>query len=75
MAETLGEKLRQAREERGVTITEVAEQTRISPHYIELIEQTITARFPAEFSTKALSNPTPNTSALTSPKRCRITPG
>ena len=39
MAETLGEKLRQAREERGVTITEVAEQTRISPHYIELIEQ------------------------------------
>ncbi|HEX8637653.1 MAG TPA: helix-turn-helix domain-containing protein [Pyrinomonadaceae bacterium] len=38
MAETLGEKLRQAREERGVTITEVAEQTRISPHYIELIE-------------------------------------
>jgi cytoskeleton protein RodZ len=39
MAETLGEKLRQAREERGVSITEVAEQTRISPHYIELIEQ------------------------------------
>jgi cytoskeletal protein RodZ len=39
MAETLGEKLRQAREERGVSIAEVAEQTRISPHYIELIEQ------------------------------------
>lgn len=38
MSETLGEKLRQAREKRGVTITEVAEQTRISPHYIELIE-------------------------------------
>jgi cytoskeletal protein RodZ len=38
MAETLGEKLRQAREERGVSIAEVAEQTRISPHYIELIE-------------------------------------
>jgi cytoskeletal protein RodZ len=38
MSLTLGEKLRQAREERGITITEVAEQTRISPHYIELIE-------------------------------------
>lgn len=38
MSETLGEKLRQAREERGITISEVAEQTRISPHYLELIE-------------------------------------
>lgn len=38
MSSTLGEKLRQAREERGITITEVAEQTRISPHYLELIE-------------------------------------
>lgn len=39
MAETLGEKLRQAREERGITISEVAEQTRISPLYIESIEK------------------------------------
>ena len=38
MSLTLGEKLRQAREERGITISEVAEQTRISPHYLELIE-------------------------------------
>ncbi len=38
MSETLGEKLRQAREERGISISEVAEQTRISPHYLELIE-------------------------------------
>lgn len=38
MSQTLGEKLRQAREERGITISEVAEQTRISPHYLELIE-------------------------------------
>lgn len=35
---TLGEKLRQAREERGISISEVAEQTRISPHYLDLIE-------------------------------------
>jgi cytoskeleton protein RodZ len=38
MSLTLGEKLRQAREERGISISEVAEQTRISPHYIDSIE-------------------------------------
>ncbi len=38
MSETLGEKLRQAREARDITISEVAEQTRISPLYIESIE-------------------------------------
>lgn len=38
MSLTLGEKLRQAREERGITLGEVAEQTRISPMYIESIE-------------------------------------
>jgi cytoskeletal protein RodZ len=38
MSLTLGEKLRQAREERGISISEVAEQTRISPHYLDLIE-------------------------------------
>lgn len=39
MSETLGEKLRAAREERGISIGEVAEQTRISPHYIASIEK------------------------------------
>lgn len=39
MSQTLGEKLREAREERGISLTEVAEQTRISPHYIESIER------------------------------------
>jgi cytoskeletal protein RodZ len=38
MSQTLGEKLRAAREERGISISEVAEQTRISPHYLESIE-------------------------------------
>lgn len=38
MSQTLGEKLRQAREERGIALSEVAEQTRISPLYIESIE-------------------------------------
>ena len=39
MSSTLGEKLRAAREERGISISEVAEQTRISPLYIESIEK------------------------------------
>lgn len=39
MSSTLGEKLRQAREERGISVSEVAEQTRISPLYIESIEK------------------------------------
>ena len=39
MAETLGEKLRAAREQRGISISEVAEQTRIAPMYIECIEK------------------------------------
>jgi cytoskeletal protein RodZ len=38
MSLTLGEKLRQAREARGISISEVAEQTRISALYLEAIE-------------------------------------
>ena len=38
MSLTLGEKLRQAREERGITLSEVAEQTRISPIYLQSID-------------------------------------
>ncbi len=38
MSLTLGEKLRQARESRGLSISEVAEQTRISALYLECIE-------------------------------------
>lgn len=38
MSLTLGEKLREAREERGISVSEVAEQTRISPLYIKAIE-------------------------------------
>ena len=39
MSTTLGEKLRQAREERGISISEVAEQTRISSLYLKFIEE------------------------------------
>lgn len=39
MAESLGEKLRKAREERDISISEVAEQTRISALYLEAIER------------------------------------
>jgi cytoskeleton protein RodZ len=38
MSLSLGEKLRGAREERGISISEVAEQTRISPQYLKAIE-------------------------------------
>ncbi len=38
MSLTLGEKLREAREERGISLSEVAEQTRISALYLESIE-------------------------------------
>ena len=38
MAESLGEKLRKAREERDISISEVAEQTRISALYLQAIE-------------------------------------
>jgi cytoskeleton protein RodZ len=38
MSLTLGEKIKQAREARGITISEVAEQTRISGLYLESIE-------------------------------------
>ncbi len=39
MSLSLGEKLRQAREERGISVSEVSEQTRISPLYIKSIEE------------------------------------
>ena len=38
MATSLGEKLRSAREQRGISLSEVAEQTRISPLYLEAID-------------------------------------
>ncbi len=38
MSLTLGDKLRQAREARGISISEVAEQTRISSLYLQAIE-------------------------------------
>lgn len=38
MSSSLGEQLRAAREERGISVSEVAEQTRIAPLYIQSIE-------------------------------------
>ncbi len=38
MSLSLGEKFRAAREQRGISISEVAEQTRISPLYLEAID-------------------------------------
>src|SRR3954454_17103927 len=38
MAASIGEQLRLAREERGIGLREICEQTRISVHYLEAIE-------------------------------------
>ena len=46
MAETIGEQLRLAREERGVPLREVSDQTRISIHYLEAIESNDYNRLP-----------------------------
>jgi len=46
MAETIGEQLRLAREERGVPLREVSDQTRISIHYLEAIETNDYKRLP-----------------------------
>jgi cytoskeletal protein RodZ len=46
MPETIGERLRLAREERGIPLREVADQTRISIHYLEAIENNEFKRLP-----------------------------
>jgi cytoskeleton protein RodZ len=46
MPETIGEQLRLAREERGVPLREVSDQTRISIHYLEAIEANEFKRLP-----------------------------
>jgi cytoskeleton protein RodZ len=46
MAETIGEQLRLAREERGVPLREVSDETRISIHYLEAIETNDYKRLP-----------------------------
>lgn len=39
MSETLGEKIRKARENRGISISQVSEQTRIASHHLNAIEE------------------------------------
>ena len=46
MSETIGEKLRLAREERGIPLREISDQTRISMHYLEAIESNDYRRLP-----------------------------
>jgi cytoskeleton protein RodZ len=46
MAATIGEQLRLAREERGVPLREISDQTRISIHYLEAIELNDYKRLP-----------------------------
>jgi len=46
MAASIGEKLRLAREERGIPLREISDQTRISVHYLEAIETNDYKRLP-----------------------------
>lgn len=46
MATTIGEQLRLAREERGIPLREISDQTRISIHYLEAIESNDYKRLP-----------------------------
>jgi len=46
MAATIGEQLRLAREERGIPLREVSDETRISIHYLEAIESNDYRRLP-----------------------------
>jgi cytoskeleton protein RodZ len=46
MAGTIGEQLRFAREERGIPLREISDQTRISVHYLEAIETNDYRRLP-----------------------------
>jgi cytoskeletal protein RodZ len=46
MASSIGEQLRLAREERGIGLREICDQTRISVHYLEAIEANDFKRLP-----------------------------
>ena len=46
MAATIGERLRLAREERGIPLREISDQTRISVHFLEAIETNDYKRLP-----------------------------
>jgi cytoskeleton protein RodZ len=46
MAATIGEQLRLAREQRGIGLREICDQTRISVHYLEAIETNDYKRLP-----------------------------
>src|SRR5918992_3673450 len=46
MAATIGERLRSAREERGIPLREISDQTRISVRYLEAIEANDYKRLP-----------------------------
>jgi cytoskeletal protein RodZ len=46
MAATIGEQLRHAREERGIPLREISDQTRISVRYLEAIEMNDYKRLP-----------------------------
>jgi cytoskeletal protein RodZ len=53
MATTIGEKLRLAREEKGISLRDISEQTRISMRYLEAIETDDYKRLPGGIFNKS----------------------
>jgi cytoskeletal protein RodZ len=52
MAATIGEQLRLTREERGIPLREISDETRISIHYLEAIESNDYKRLPGGIYTR-----------------------
>jgi hypothetical protein len=65
MSETIGEKLRLARETRGIALRDISEQTRISIRYLEAIETDDFQRLPGGIFNRSLFGRTPSLSAMT----------
>ena len=53
MAATIGEQLRLTREERGIPLREISDETRISIHYLEAIESNDYKRLPGGIYTRS----------------------
>jgi len=53
MAASIGEQLRLAREQRGIPLREICDQTRISVHYLEAIESNDYKRLPGGVFTRS----------------------
>src|SRR5215472_5826115 len=75
MSQSIGEKLRLAREAQGIALREISEQTRISMRYLEAIEGDDYKHLPVAYSIVVSFAPTPSSSGLMNIPRSKITRG